>query len=81
MQGRVSTNPGNKTIFVQLQQGSFTWWQPADLKVVEPIELSVKGNFVVTKNNASPVTGQLSIGSMKSKQEIVGRMTARIWRY
>lgn len=78
VQGRISTGPGNKTIFVRLQQGNFTWWQPAGLKVVEPVELAVNGNFVTTKNNASPVAGELSIGSMKSRQEIFGRMSATI---
>ncbi len=31
---------GNHTVFAQLKQGSFTWWQPVNLKVTKSVELT-----------------------------------------
>lgn len=38
--GQFNNNLGNKTFFIKLQQGAFSWWEPIDLKVTPPIELA-----------------------------------------
>jgi hypothetical protein len=50
--GIIQPDPGNKTFFAQLKQGSLSWWQPVYFKVVTGIEVVTKGNtvFIQTKD-------------------------------
>lgn len=71
VQGRVNRALGHKTIFVRLQQGAFTWWQPVDLKVVEPVELNVKGEYFYYRiNSSSPVRGYRIVGSERDMESV-----------
>lgn len=47
---RIRPSYGNKTTFVQLQQGAFIWWQPVYFKVVNGIEIATSENTVNVKN-------------------------------
>lgn len=38
IQANINTADGNKTVFVQVKQGQFIWWQPICFKIVSPIK-------------------------------------------
>jgi len=42
---------GNYTVFVQLKQNDFTWWEPLDIVIKDAIEM--KASFIQAKNNLS----------------------------
>lgn len=44
----ISSAPGNKTIFVQVTQGAFAWWQPVCFEVKPAIELRQSPEPVIT---------------------------------
>jgi hypothetical protein len=35
----ITHSPGDHTFFVKLKQGGFTWWQPINLKITEPLTI------------------------------------------
>jgi len=41
---------GNKTFFVRVKQGVFTWWQPIDIAVKEAKENKPVNKYVISKN-------------------------------
>lgn len=56
LQGKLNSSPGNKTFFLKLQQGKFQWWEPIDIHVRPPIEISeitstVQGTQIDFQNN------------------------------
>lgn len=52
---------GNKTIFIRLKQGVFSWWQPVSFKVVNGIEMSATENSISIKNYSGDTTAQLYV--------------------
>ncbi len=69
-QGIVQAASGHKILFIQTKQGSFTWWQPIHLEIVEPSEVIVQdpksgeGLGLKVRNNLSkPLNGKLLINT------------------
>jgi len=55
-------------LFLQLQLGSFTWWQPIDLMVEEPVSISAIGQdqrnqvaYQITNHSLEAVNAQLMV--------------------
>ncbi|MBC7826636.1 MAG: DUF4450 domain-containing protein [Chitinophagaceae bacterium] len=44
LEARINLSEGNKTIFVKLKQGSFSWWQPVCFKVKPAAEIVMTGS-------------------------------------
>ncbi|MGB8191215.1 MAG: DUF4450 domain-containing protein [Chitinophagaceae bacterium] len=64
----VADDHGHKTFFVKLKQGIFTYWQPVNFKVVNPIEImsgqdSSLKNIAVNNNTASAIAGKLFVNN------------------
>jgi hypothetical protein len=70
LQAVVQNSLGNRTVFVQLKQGAFTWWQPVCLEVKEQVEINTSGKIVSIGSNADAVKGSLVINKFKSEINI-----------
>ncbi len=62
----------NKTAFVQLKQGQFSWWQPLTITIKKPVEISaaVKQekntlDFTVTNHTSSVTNGRVTVNPGK----------------
>jgi Domain of unknown function (DUF4450)/Bacterial alpha-L-rhamnosidase 6 hairpin glycosidase domain len=45
----INTTKGNYTVFAQLKQNDFTWWEPLDIVVKDAVEINA--SFTQAKNN------------------------------
>jgi len=67
----IKATEGDKTIFLKLQQGDFTWWQPIDFKVLKAVEIIAdqeqtgEGITLTLKNNAGAFNGKLTLNKGK----------------
>ena len=64
----VNALKGNYTVFVQLKQNSFMWWQPLNIAVKDAVEINTSLvqsknslRFSVTNNTNSTLTGSLVV--------------------
>ncbi|MGY5354107.1 DUF4450 domain-containing protein [Wenyingzhuangia sp. IMCC45467] len=77
IQLKLKTPVGNKTLFVQLKQGEYQWWQPIQLNIISPIEIIEKekgteNNFqIAIKNNTHKLlNGTVEINQYQEKISI-----------
>lgn len=66
LQAKVVPSTGDKTIFVRLQQGSISWWQPCSFTVKPPVEIiplqqDSSGIYFTVHNYSAAVQGTLVI--------------------
>ena len=68
VKGNISGEVGHRTLFVQIQQGQMTWWEPVTIEV--KTQLSVNYNpelnelqFSLKNNSVTPINGQLIVNS------------------
>jgi hypothetical protein len=66
LQAKLLPSTGDKTIFVRLQQGSCTWWQPCSFAVKPPVEIipmqqDSSGIYFTVRNHGTAVQGTLVI--------------------
>jgi hypothetical protein len=67
LQAIVQTTEGDKTIFIRLQQGSFTWWQPVAFKVKPVVEIIIAprqdstGIYFTLHNHGLAIKGNLIV--------------------
>ena len=68
---------GNRTVFIELEQGKMSWWQPVDIEMQEPIAVDYNAElpnleFVLVNNSRLPIEGELvvNLGSDKFSQKI-----------
>jgi Domain of unknown function (DUF4450)/Bacterial alpha-L-rhamnosidase 6 hairpin glycosidase domain len=56
--GKLADVTGNKTFFIRVKQGSFSWWQPVDIKIKESIVIKAKpilsGETIFQKIDLTP---------------------------
>lgn len=57
---------GYKTIFLQLKQGAFSWWQPLNFKVVSGIEMLCSENSISIKNYSKDTKAQMWLNDQRS---------------
>jgi hypothetical protein len=58
LSGTIRPSYGHKTIFVQLKQDIFSWWQPINFKVVNDIEMVSAESTITIKNHSKDTEGQ-----------------------
>ena len=66
--GEVKGLKGNRTFFVQLQQGKFKWWMPVEINIVDPIEIIAAEDqkpdqieFAIKNNTSKELEGYVFI--------------------
>lgn len=70
--GVVQGEKGHRTLFVQLEQGQMTWWQPVHLEAVDRYEVvdfdpeAPSLRFAIRNNTAKALSGTLALGSGSS---------------
>jgi len=55
---RHDSKPGHHTLFVKTKQGAFTWWQPVDITIVQPMPIEYE-----MSKSSNPITDKIAIGS------------------
>ncbi len=70
LQGIVAGEKGHRTLFVQLRQGAFTWWEPLHITVTEPVSfVSTQADdspglrFRIVNHTTTPLRGQLRVNT------------------
>ncbi len=68
LQARIVSETGNRTAFLKIQQGQFSWWEPLCLDIKEPVEIISSGNqeeddlkFRLYNHTASAVSGTVTV--------------------
>jgi hypothetical protein len=56
---------GHKTIFLQVKQGAFSWWQPINFKVVTGIEMVSTENTITIKNYSKDTQAQMWLNEQR----------------
>ncbi|MDF2192879.1 DUF4450 domain-containing protein [Paraflavitalea sp. CAU 1676] len=64
VEGRVAMGEGGKTFFVQLKQGSMSWWQAVDINITQsldiiPVRQDSTGIYFKVRNHIQAVKGRL----------------------
>lgn len=75
IKGRVIGVVGHRTIFVQVKQGDFTFWQPVDIHVKQPVEIkanpeSKKLEFALINNMNQTLQGRLYLNGVDTRKDI-----------
>lgn len=75
IKGRVIGVVGHRTIFVQVKQGDFTFWQPVDIHVKQPVEIkanpeSKKLEFALINNMNQTLQGRLYLNGLDTRKDI-----------
>lgn len=73
LSGTVAGEKGHRTMFVQLRQGAFTWWEPLHITVTDPISFertttaeSPELRFRIVNHTQTPVRGTLRVNATYS---------------
>jgi hypothetical protein len=74
----VKNSLGNKTIFIQLKQGAFTWWQPLCFTVKEQVEISYIKRVVTVNSNIGALKGSVTVNTLKSDMDARGGNTSTL---
>ena len=66
----VEGSKGSHSVFVQLKQNEFSWWQPVNINIVDAVEINALGKqsanklqFTVHNNTAAYISGKLSVNN------------------
>ncbi|HQR92777.1 MAG: hypothetical protein B7Y15_12145 [Bacteroidetes bacterium 24-39-8] len=82
IQGTIAAMPGLHSIFLQLQSGSVTWWQPIDLMVAAPMLISAVGHeqrnqvaYQISNNGLTAVDAQVWVNGKSSPMHLPAQST------
>lgn len=75
LKGKVVGLEGHRTVFVRLNQGDFTFWQPVNIHVKQPVDIKNNPNsgtldFALTNNMQKTLQGRLYLNGMDTKRNI-----------
>jgi len=78
---------GNKTVFVHLQMGSYTWWYPLCFELKPELELATSGSydkgiysFKLLNNSKELISGWLSVKDFKQQIKLLPQSTSDLIR-
>lgn len=75
VKGRVIGIEGHRTVFIQVEQGDFTFWQPVDVHIKQPVEIksnpeSGQLEFALINNMNQTLQGRLYLNGVDTRKDI-----------